>query len=203
MGRHPGEGGPIGDAPAGPAYGPDVLRIGPFLMTFSWMTTLRSWLAPLRRLALAGLALLLMTNLAACSGIISSDAKDAARTVVQVAKTAADVTGNEQLKNVLTPVLNVLNTTEKEVKADNIPAATTVGDDGEAASGADAAAGTAQENSPAAQPNVRQEADDRGRVKNQQSKPNALQKFFNFLGGKKEKTDGGNRQQKPPPQNHR
>ncbi|MCX6971613.1 MAG: penicillin-binding protein 2 [Verrucomicrobia bacterium] len=85
----------------------------------------------------------------------------------------------------------------------DIPAATTVGDDGEAASGADAAAGTAQENSPAAQPNVRQEADDRGRVKNQQSKPNALQKFFNFLGGKKEKTDGGNRQQKPPPQNHR
>lgn len=84
-----------------------------------------------------------------------------------------------------------------------IPAATTVGDDGEAASGADAAAGTAQENSPAAQPNVRQEADDRGRVKNQQSKPNALQKFFNFLGGKKEKTDGGNRQQKPPPQNRR
>jgi hypothetical protein len=94
-------------------------------MTFSWMTTLRSWQAPLRRLALAGLALLLMTNLAACSGIISSDAKDAARTVVQVAKTAADVTGNEQLKNVLTPVLNVLKTTEKEVKADNIPAATT------------------------------------------------------------------------------
>ena len=85
----------------------------------------------------------------------------------------------------------------------DIPAATTVGDDGEAGSAADAAAGTAQENSPAAQPNVRQEADDRGRVKNQQSKPNALQKFFNFLGGKKEKNDGGNRQQKPPPQNRR
>lgn len=85
----------------------------------------------------------------------------------------------------------------------DIPAATTVGDDGEAGSSADAAAGTAQENSPAAQPNVRQEADDRGRVKNQQSKPNALQKFFNFLGGKKEKKDGGSRQQKPPPQNRR
>ena len=85
----------------------------------------------------------------------------------------------------------------------DIPAATTVGDDGEAGSTPDAAAGTAQENSPAAQPNVRQEADDRGRVKNQQSKPNALQKFFNFLGGKKEKKDGGNRQQKPPPQNRR
>ena len=85
----------------------------------------------------------------------------------------------------------------------DIPAATTVGDDGEAGSSADAAAGTAQENRPAAQPNVREEADDRGRVKNQQSKPNALQKFFNFLGGKKEKKDGGSRQQKPPPQNRR
>lgn len=84
-----------------------------------------------------------------------------------------------------------------------IPAATTVGDDGETGDAADAAANAAQENQPAAQPNVRQEADDRGRVKNQQSKPNALQKFFNFLGGKKEKTDGGNRQQKPPPQNRR
>ena len=93
-------------------------------MTPSWMTTLRTWMAPLRRLAMVGLALVLMTNLAACSGIISPDAKNAARTVVQVAKTAADVTGNEQLKNVLTPVLNVLNATEKEVKADNIAAAT-------------------------------------------------------------------------------
>jgi len=93
-------------------------------MTFSWMTTLRTWVAPLRRLAMVGLAVVLTMNLAACSGIISSDAKGAARTVVQVAKSAADVTGNEQLKNVLTPVLNVLNDTEKEVKADNIPAAT-------------------------------------------------------------------------------
>ena len=84
----------------------------------------------------------------------------------------------------------------------DVPAATTGGDDGEAASNTDAA-GTTQENSPAAQPNVRQEADDRGRVKNQQSKPNALQKFFNFLGGKKEKNDGESRQQKPPPQSRR
>jgi len=93
-------------------------------MTASWITTLRTWLAPLRRLVVLGLALMLTINLAACDGIISSDAKNAARTVVQVAKTAADVTGNEQLKNVLTPVLNVLNATEKEVKADNIAAAT-------------------------------------------------------------------------------
>lgn len=84
-----------------------------------------------------------------------------------------------------------------------IPAATTVGDDGETGDAAGAAANASQENSPAAQPNVREEADDRGRVRNQKSKPNALQKFFNFLGGKKEKTDGGSRQQKSPSQNRR
>ena len=88
----------------------------------------------------------------------------------------------------------------------DIPAATTVGEDGEAAANtadAGAGAGRTQENSPAAQPDVRQPADDRGRVTNQPAKANALQKFFNFLSGKKEKTDGGNRQPKPPPQNHR
>jgi hypothetical protein len=40
-----------------------------------------------------------------------------------VAKTAADVTGNESLKGVLEPVLKVLKTTEKQVKEDDIPAA--------------------------------------------------------------------------------
>jgi hypothetical protein len=94
-------------------------------MTAPLIRPLQPWFAPLRRLALAALALVLMINLTACSGIISSDARDAARTVVQVAKTAADVTGNEQLQKVLTPVLNVLKTTEKEVKADNIAGATT------------------------------------------------------------------------------
>jgi len=94
-------------------------------MTTPLIRPLQPWFTPLRRLALAALALVLMINLTACSGIISSDARDAARTVVQVAKTAADVTGNEQLQKVLTPVLNVLKTTEKEVKADNIAGATT------------------------------------------------------------------------------
>lgn len=94
-------------------------------MTAPLIRSLQPWFAPLRRLAMAALALVLITNLTACSGIISSDARDAARTVVQVAKTAADVTGNEQLQKVLTPVLNVLKTTEKEVQADNIGAATT------------------------------------------------------------------------------
>jgi penicillin-binding protein 2 len=85
----------------------------------------------------------------------------------------------------------------------DIPAATTVGDDGETADGAAAGAASNQENRPAAQPNVRAAADERGRVKNQQNKPNALQKFFNFLGGKKEKKDGDTRQQRPPPNTRR
>lgn len=79
-----------------------------------------------------------------------------------------------------------------------IPAATTVGDDGETSdSPADATSAT-QENRPAAQPNVRQDADERGRVKNQSGSSNALQKFFNFLGGKKENKESGSRPQKPP-----
>ena len=86
----------------------------------------------------------------------------------------------------------------------DVPSATTSGDDGEAAStGGSSTAGATQENRPAARPNVREEADDRGRVQNQPNKQNALQKFFNFLGGKKEKNDGGNRQPKPPPQPRR
>lgn len=80
-----------------------------------------------------------------------------------------------------------------------IPAATTVGDDGETADTPAANAARSQENTPAASPNVREEADDRGRVKNQDAKPNALQKFFNFLGGKRDKSDGGDRQKKQTP----
>ena len=79
-----------------------------------------------------------------------------------------------------------------------IPAATTVGDDGETAD-ATAAAAASQELRSAALPNVRADADERGRVKNQANRPSALQKFFNFLGGKKENRSGDTRQQKPPP----
>lgn len=79
-----------------------------------------------------------------------------------------------------------------------IPAATTVGDDGETSDSPADATSTTQENRPAAQPNVRQDADERGRVKNQQGSSNALQKFFNFLGGKKENKESGSRPQKPP-----
>jgi penicillin-binding protein 2 len=85
-----------------------------------------------------------------------------------------------------------------------IPAATTVGDDGETADTPSSNTARSQENTPAASPNVREEADDRGRVKNRDAKPNALQKFFNFLGGKRDKSDGGDRQKKqPPPQGRR
>ncbi len=84
-----------------------------------------------------------------------------------------------------------------------IPAATTVGDDGETADATALGAAASQENRPSAQPNVRADADERGRVKNQEKKPNALQKFFNFLGGKKEKNNGDPRQQKTPPGNRR
>ncbi|MFO7628436.1 MAG: hypothetical protein R6W06_02760 [Prochlorococcaceae cyanobacterium] len=80
-------------------------------------------LASLRRLAMVALAGLLALNLAACSGASLSQAKDAARTAANVAKTAADLTGNEQLKAAISPVLKVLNTTEKQVEAGNISAA--------------------------------------------------------------------------------
>lgn len=82
------------------------------------------WLAPLRRLVVFGVAVLLACNVAACSGISGTDATNAARTAVNMAKTAADLTGNEQLKSVLNPVVSLLNTTQKEVVADNISAAT-------------------------------------------------------------------------------
>ncbi|MFM1798638.1 MAG: hypothetical protein RLZZ117_916 [Cyanobacteriota bacterium] len=88
-------------------------------------SSIQPWLAPLRRLFVLGVAVVLAFNLAACSGISSSDASNAARTAVNVAQKAADLTGNEQLKSVLTPVVKLLNTTEKQVAADNISAATT------------------------------------------------------------------------------
>lgn len=70
----------------------------------------------------------------------------------------------------------------------DIPAATTVGAD-EETGGADASAQAGQENQPAA-PNVRDDADDRGRVKNQERKPSGIEKFFNIFkgGNKKEKS---------------
>lgn len=83
-----------------------------------------------------------------------------------------------------------------------IPAATSVGEDGEGASTVAAAATSAQESAPAAAPNVRAEADERGRVRNKPANSNPLQRFFNFLGGKKDKNEG-DRQRKPPSQQRR
>jgi len=81
----------------------------------------------------------------------------------------------------------------------DIPAATTVtaDEDTGTGTGSDSRA-VSQESRPAA-PNVRDDADDRGRVKNQDRKPTALDKFFNiFRGGdKKEKKP------KPTPSNRR
>ena len=79
----------------------------------------------LRRLAMVLLAGLLALNLAACSGATLSQASDAVRTAAQVADTAANLTGNEQLKAAVAPVLKLLNTTEKQVEAGNISAAST------------------------------------------------------------------------------
>jgi hypothetical protein len=85
-------------------------------MRFHWMT-------PLRRLAMVVVAGVLALTLVACSGTSLSQAQDAARTAANVAKTAANLTGNEQLKAAIAPVLKVLNTTEKQVEAGNISAA--------------------------------------------------------------------------------
>jgi len=95
-----------------------------FLMASSFSASLGRWLHSLRRLAMLGLAAVLVVNLAACAPSTGNTALDVARTAANVAKTAADVTGNESLKAVLTPVIKVLNTTESQVKADNVAAAT-------------------------------------------------------------------------------
>ena len=79
--------------------------------------------ASLRRLALLLLAGLISVSLVACSGVSLNQAQDAARTAANVAKSAAELTGNEQLKAAVTPVLKLLNTTEKQVEKGNITAA--------------------------------------------------------------------------------
>ncbi len=103
----------------------------------------------------------------------------------------------------LDPAKGSFNFVESVDFGRDIPAATTIADDGETSDSPADATAASQENRPAAEPNVRQDADERGRVKNQNGKPNALQKFFNFLGGKKENKDSGSRSQKPPPAGRR
>jgi penicillin-binding protein 2 len=66
-----------------------------------------------------------------------------------------------------------------------VPAATSSGEDPETSSDAETLA--AQQAERPADPDIRADADERGRVKNRERKPSGLQKFFNFLGGKDRK----------------
>ena len=97
-----------------------------------------------------------------------------------------------------------------------VAAATKLHDDGETAESPSAAA---QENRPNASPNVREEADAAGRVKNKTKpktadseapapkpepatpvstpKPNPIQNIFNFIGGKRENSSGSDQKKKP------
>ena len=69
----------------------------------------------------------------------------------------------------------------------DVPAA--LGADEEAPS-VDSQTGSEAQTAPAARPNIREDADDGGRVRNQQRKPSGLEKFFKFFGG-------GSRKEKP------
>ena len=97
-----------------------------------------------------------------------------------------------------------------------VAASTKLYDDGETAESPSAAA---QENRPSASPNVREEADAAGRVKNKTKpktsdskapapkpepatpvstpKPNPIQNIFNFIGGKRENSSGSDQKKKP------
>lgn len=75
----------------------------------------------------------------------------------------------------------------------DIPAATKISDDEETGGDGDGASSrSSQENKPAA-PNVRDDADERGKVKNKERKPSAIDKFFNIFRG------GGNKEKKEKP----
>jgi penicillin-binding protein 2 len=76
-----------------------------------------------------------------------------------------------------------------------IPAASSVGEDSETASDADA--NVAQQADRPADPNIREDADDRGRVRNKQRQPSTIQKFFNFFGGNKDRKEKN--KPSPPP----
>ncbi len=105
----------------------------------------------------------------------------------------------------------------ESVNFDRVVAASTkLYDDGETAESPSAAA---QENRPSASPNVREDADAAGRVKNKTKpktadskapapkpepatpvstpKPNPIQNIFNFIGGKRENSSGSDQKKKP------
>ncbi|MEO6053871.1 MAG: penicillin-binding protein 2 [Chthoniobacterales bacterium] len=76
-----------------------------------------------------------------------------------------------------------------------VPAATTAADDETAPVDSDA---RAQESKPDAAPNIRDEADEGGRVKNKKPDKKGLEGFFkNLFGGKKKDNNSNNQQRKP------
>ncbi len=68
-----------------------------------------------------------------------------------------------------------------------IPAASSISEDSETASATEAA--SSQQAARPANPNIREDADDRGRVKNKNCQPSGIQKFFNFFGGNKDRKE--------------
>lgn len=79
-----------------------------------------------------------------------------------------------------------------------IPAATSIAEDSETASDQPSAA--SQRAARPDQPNIREDADEGGRVRNQERKPSGLQKFFGIFGGNKDRKE---REKKPPPSQRR
>jgi penicillin-binding protein 2 len=77
-----------------------------------------------------------------------------------------------------------------------IPAAFGSPEDPEVAS--DTEAGSSQQAERPENPDIREDADERGRVQNRERKPSGLQKFFNFLTGKDRKERERQRPQQPP-----
>jgi len=80
-----------------------------------------------------------------------------------------------------------------------IPAASSISEDSETASTTEAA--SSQRAARPADPNIREDADDRGRVKNKDRKPSGIQKFFNFFGGNKDRKE--KEKKKPSVPSHR
>jgi penicillin-binding protein 2 len=95
--------------------------------------------------------------------------------------------GNEPVLAALEPAKGNFNFVDSIDFGRDIPAATSAADDGETSSDAATAAAAAGTAAKPAAPNVREDADDRGKVKNKERKPSGLQKFFNFLTGKDRK----------------
>ena len=79
-----------------------------------------------------------------------------------------------------------------------IPAATSIAEDSETASGRPSS--DSQRASQPAQPDIREDADDAGRVKNKERKPSGLQKFFGIFGGNKDRKE---KEKTKPPQPQR